>query len=90
MTVQILVENAIKHNVVSTSRPLTIDIFHQQQYLIVRNNKQLKQSQQNSTGFGLYSIVNRYKLLGSSSISIDDVSDNNFQVGVPLLNELPS
>ncbi|MCB9040652.1 MAG: histidine kinase [Lewinellaceae bacterium] len=63
LTLQILVENAVKHNIISKSRPLNIEICAGGEYITVRNNLQKKIAMELSTGFGLQSIVNRYALL---------------------------
>ncbi|MGE5497200.1 MAG: sensor histidine kinase [Syntrophothermus sp.] len=83
-TIQILVENAIKHNITSSGRPLFIKIYTKGGSLIVENNLQLKLSQQKKTGTGLQNIRDRYKLLCSKEISIES-SDRIFRVSVPML-----
>ena len=63
LTLQLLIENAVKHNVISTESPLVIDISNEQDaYLIVCNNLQLRQNSLPSTGVGLKNISSRYKL----------------------------
>lgn len=64
LAMQLLIENAIKHNVMSKSNPLIIDIFvDEQNCLNIVNNLQERPSQIVSTGVGLKNILNRYKLL---------------------------
>ncbi len=64
LAMQLLIENAIKHNTMSKSKPLTIDInIETENYLSVVNNLQERVSQIASTGLGLKNIVNRYHLL---------------------------
>lgn len=64
LAMQLLIENAIKHNVMSKQTPLVIDIFiDNQNYLNVINNLQARPSQISSTGIGLNNIMNRYQLL---------------------------
>lgn len=64
LAMQLLIENAIKHNVMSKSNPLVIDIFvDDNNYLNVINNLQERPSQIVSTGVGLKNILNRYQLL---------------------------
>ena len=57
-------ENAIKHNIVSSDKPLTIEVFAVNGNLVVSNNLQKKNQINESTGIGLDNIRNRYKLLG--------------------------
>jgi len=85
LTLQILIENAIKHNVVSIDEPLRIDIFSpDNENLIIRNNLQLKSSGNENTGKGLQNINGRYQLLAQKEIEIK-TDKRNFVVTVPLL-----
>lgn len=88
MTLQMLVENAIKHNVVSKSRPLHISIYIENgKSLVVKNNLQLKDSAEKSTKTGLENIKKRYLLLGGKQVDII-TSAANFMVAVPLIDLL--
>ncbi|WP_149241767.1 histidine kinase [Dyadobacter sp. 32] len=83
-TLQLLIENAVKHNRMSDEDPLIISIFVENDYLIVSNPIQLRPVTENSTGLGLSNIVNRYKLLTDKEISI--VSNGYFTIKIPLLS----
>ena len=84
LTLQMLVENAVKHNVISASRPLTIEIFvDADNYVVVRNNIQKKIKPENSTHFGLQSLIHRYRLLGERPVIVEDDS-TYFTVKVPV------
>lgn len=86
LTLQILIENAIKHNVVSIDEPLCIDIFSQDGLnLTIRNNLQLKSSGMEKTGKGLQNISGRYQLIAQKEIEIR-TDKNSFIVIVPLLS----
>lgn len=88
LTLQMLVENAVKHNTVSKAKPLTILIngnFDHQ--LSIKNNLQLKKTPPVSTHFGLKSIHKRYELLHNKTIEIRKTA-TAFEVIVPLLNIL--
>ncbi len=85
LTLQILVENAIKHNVVNRENPLAIEISTENEFLVVKNNMNLK-SAVDSTKTGLSNIKNRYKLLGNNNIEIVK-TDTEFMVKVPLLTD---
>ena len=70
-TLQMLVENSIKHNVVSTDKPLRVEIFLENDFLVVRNNLQPKRSVESSSHIGLENISRRYALLAGKSIQIE-------------------
>ncbi len=84
LTLQLLVENAIKHNVTSTSHPLKIEIFSDNSYIVVRNSLRPKNSIQHSTGVGLSNLMNRYSLLFSQTILIE-TRDMQFAVKLPII-----
>jgi two-component system LytT family sensor kinase len=81
---QILIENAIKHNIASTAKPLTIDVYVQEERIIVRNNLQKKNSQLPSTKMGLRNINIRSQLLQNQEIQYITTADQ-FIVTVPLI-----
>jgi ligand-binding sensor domain-containing protein len=87
LTLQLLIENAIKHNAVSKETPLEIMVYlEDKNKLIIKNNINPKISREPGTGTGLQNIIKRYNLL-----SKDDVTINNdgidFTVLLPLLNK---
>jgi len=84
LTLQILLENAIKHNVVSRSNPLTIHIFKENEYLVVKNNLQEIKEKIKSTGIGLSNISNRYRIIFGKEIGIKK-DDDYFIVKLPLM-----
>lgn len=86
LSVQLLIENAIKHNMISAEHPLHISIkTDNTPALIVSNNLQLKKIAEESTKTGLNNITERYKLLVHKPIHI--INDGtNFKVILPLLN----
>lgn len=69
-TLQLLVENAVKHNAVSTKRPLHISIALEGDYLAVQNNVQAKPVEEPSSRLGLNNISRRYRLLKGKDILI--------------------
>jgi len=84
LTLQLLVENAVKHNVIAASRPLTVEIFTEgDDYVVVRNNIQPKIKPEASTRFGLQSLVHRYRLLGDRPVIVQN-DGAFFVVKVPL------
>jgi LytS/YehU family sensor histidine kinase len=83
LTLQLLVENAVKHNQVSPSKPLKVEIQCEGGTLIVQNNKQPKRAAA-SHGTGLSNISAKYKLLNQPDIFIRNEEDR-FTVKVPLI-----
>ena len=71
LSVQMLLENAIKHNVISSEHPLNINIYiENDSYLVVENNLQPKLDSDPSTGLGLNNIKNRYKFLNEKEVLV--------------------
>ncbi len=85
MSIQLLLENAIKHNVVSRSKPLTIEIKNVGNKIIVSNPLQPKTTQLPSTKLGLENISRRYALISETPVEI--INDNTFfEVRLPLID----
>jgi two-component system LytT family sensor kinase len=84
LSLQILMENAIKHNIVSSDKPLRIDVTAANGTLVVSNNLQRKNQVNESTGIGLDNIRNRYKLLGDGDVKVT-ADDSSFTVSIPLI-----
>ena len=85
-SLQMLVENAIKHDIISKRKPLKIVIYTYDNYLTVKNNLQIKETQI-STKIGLKNIKDRYKLLTEHETIINQ-TDTEFIVSVPLIKHL--
>ncbi|HPH45431.1 MAG TPA: histidine kinase [Chryseolinea sp.] len=81
---QMLIENAIKHNVVSRKNPLHIKIFSNNGFITVINNLQEKETKEESTQLGLRNIQNRYEFLSEDKVIIEK-TENEFKVSIPLL-----
>lgn len=85
LSIQMLIENAIKHNIISKEKPLRIDIYvNSQNSLVVENNLQRKEAEE-TTGLGLENIRNRYQYLNKSDILVKE-TDGKFIVELPLLH----
>lgn len=85
LTIQTLVENAIKHNEISKRKPLTIEIgTTAQESLYVRNNIQKKFTEEGGTGIGLTNLSKQFLLLIDKDISIT-MDDEFFIVEIPLI-----
>lgn len=84
LTLQLLVENAVKHNTVGKSKPLVIEIISREDYLLVKNNLQRKSIKVESSKVGLSNIAEKYRLINKSTIEITE-ADGYFSVKVPLI-----
>lgn len=87
LSLQILFENAIKHNVVSEEDPLTINLSAEDDYLVIQNKLNPKKSMDAGTGIGLKNIEMRYKYLTEKVVLIHKTGEG-FIVKIPLLKEL--
>ncbi len=84
-SLQLLIENAIKHNIVSNKKPLIIEIFNENyDYLAVKNNLQTKQVSESSTSVGLKNIMRRYKFISDQRVVVEKTNDH-FLVKIPLV-----
>jgi hypothetical protein len=86
LSLQLLLENTIKHNVVSEKKPLHIKIYVENNYLIIENNLQKKEVLQDRKGVGLQNIVNRYALISERKVLIEENNDY-FKVKIPILTK---
>lgn len=84
LSLQLMLENAVKHNVVSDTKPLHIKVYEENGTLVVRNNLQEKQVVKKSSGVGLRNIQQRYNLLTSRQVDIQKTADT-FAVNIPIL-----
>jgi len=85
LTLQMLIENAIKHNVISKTHPLEIRIYIENgESIVVKNNLQKKNTLERGTKTGLSNIRRRYELLGGRQIDVITTAEN-FMVAVPLI-----
>jgi LytS/YehU family sensor histidine kinase len=87
LTLQILIENAVKHNSLSFEHPLVINIFvDEHDYLIVQNNVQLRGQEVVSTGVGLKNITNRYRYLSDQKADFY-LSGTTYTAKIPLIRK---
>ena len=87
LSLQLLLENAVKHNVVSTSKPLTINIYEEGSYLMITNNVNPKEAIGKSTKIGLQNIADRYGLITDKGVKIEN-NNKTFKVSLPLLYKM--
>jgi len=83
MSLQLLLENAIKHNVISKANPLSINVSTKKDSIIVENEVRLKSTKLPSTKLGLKNIEKRYNLLSNRSVQVNN-SGQSFEVIIPL------
>ena len=86
LSLQLLLENCIKHNIVSEKKPLHIKIHIEENELIIENNKQIKEVLQDRKGVGLQNIVSRYAILTKRNVIIQE-SETIFKVKLPILTK---
>jgi LytS/YehU family sensor histidine kinase len=84
LTLQMLVENAIKHNIISRDKPLIINILTKDDSIVVSNNFQKRDLDQASNKLGLKNICDRYSFLTSKKVEIIE-NTSNFTVSIPIL-----
>jgi sensor histidine kinase YesM len=85
MALQMLLENAIKHNSISVNKPLKVEIMEEDGYVVVKNNLQPKKSEIISNKIGLENIKSRYKYLSDKDVLIK-ISNEEFIVKIPVLS----
>lgn len=86
VALQIVIENALKHNVVSAKKPLKIFItVNNEGMLIVENNLQLREKKESSGQTGLRNIHQRLKMIAGKELGIEQ-TDAYFRVSIPLIN----
>lgn len=87
LTLQLLIENAIKHNIISNAKPLHISISDNNGFLIIENTLQKKHFVGDSTGFGLKTIRHRYRMFSEKEIEVSK-DNGKFVVKLPLISQL--
>jgi len=85
MSMQLLMENVIKHNVITKSKPLQVEVIQHKDVLEMRNVLQKKTSVVYSAKIGLENLNEQYKYLTGKSCEVDK-TDTHFSVKVPIIN----
>lgn len=88
MTLQLLAENAIKHNTVTGDTPLILRVFLDEGNLVVTNSVYRKRSPEKGEGVGLKNIAHRYALFSEKQVNIEE-TENMFSVKLPLIKNNP-
>ncbi|HEX8562913.1 MAG TPA: 2TM domain-containing protein [Flavobacterium sp.] len=86
LSLQLLLENTVKHNIVSEQKPLHIRIFIDGDYLAIQNDFRKKEVLQDRQGVGLQNIVNRYAIITNKKVSIRQ-DEKTFTVRIPILTK---
>jgi len=87
MTLQMILENAVKYNIISAEKPLTISIRAREGFIVISNPVQAKKNVAPSTGIGLPNIRNMYRLLINKEIEIN-ISSTEYVVLLPIIKTL--
>ena len=85
VTLQLLVENAIKHNKYNPKNPLKITINKQGEYILVKNNLNERTTFNETTRLGLKNIRKRFEIISNKHVEVEK-TDSEFTVKIPLLN----
>ena len=86
LSLQLLLENTVKHNIVSENKPLHIKIYLENGFLVIENNLQKKDVLQDRKGVGLQNIIDRYALISKKKMIIEQ-SEDSFKVKLPILTK---
>ena len=86
LSLQLLIENAVKHNIVSKNKPLCIKVNYspKDEYVVIKNNLQKKIQEVRSTGVGLANIIKRFSFFTDKEVTISQ-NEKEFEVGIPLI-----
>ncbi len=85
LSLKMLLESAIKHNIISQRKPLLVELFMNQKHqLVMRNNLQKKVQEMPSTNVGLENIKTRYAFFSKGEVRVEE-SDIHFTVVLPLI-----
>lgn len=84
VTIQVLLENAFKHNVLEEARPLRIEIVTEEDFLVIRNNLQKRRIVEGSNQLGLENLKSLYRYFSARPLQVEQ-TETSFTVKVPLL-----
>lgn len=84
MSLQVLIENIVKHNIIASKSPIDIRIYSDQSFIVVSNTVMLRKHPEKGMGIGLDNLRKKYYLIAEKEIIIES-SDSSFRVKLPLL-----
>ena len=87
LAIQMLVENAIKHNVISDDQPLKIEVLQEDNYFVIKNNLQKKKVLEGGNTIGLENLVARYKYISDKDVEILE-TESDFIVKLPVIKNI--
>ena len=85
LSIQPLIENAVKHNTITSAHPMTINITSEEGYIVVANTLTPKLEPESSTGIGLSNLSHRYELLTGRNIVVEN-NGATFTIKLPITN----
>jgi sensor histidine kinase YesM len=85
LSLQLIIENALKHNEISSSRPMKIDVFAENASLVIRNTYQPRKEKEESTGFGIEHLKLRYSYISDEKPEFY-VQNNLYIAKIPLIS----
>ncbi len=88
LSTQLLFENAVKHNIISTDEPLEISIYEEDNFIVLKNRLNRKKSTSEGSGIGLENIIMRYKYLTEKPVVVHE-EIGYFMVKIPILTTQP-
>ena len=86
LSLQLLLENAVKHNIISEQKPLHIKIYIDNDVLVIQNNYQKKSVLQDGQGVGIQNIISRYDIITDRKVTIEQ-NENTYTVKLPILTK---
>lgn len=86
LSLQLLLENAVKHNIISEQKPLHIKIYIENDALVIQNNFQKKAVLQDGQGVGIKNIISRYHIITDRKVTIEQ-NEHTFTVKLPILTK---
>ncbi len=86
-SLQLVLENVVKHNIGSVSNPLEIEIIIDQEKIVIKNEKRLKVKRGDSNNVGVKNLNARYELLSDKSVKVTNTA-TEYRIELPFINLL--
>jgi sensor histidine kinase YesM len=87
LSLQTLLENCFKHNIISEEKPLTVKLWRENDFIVIQNNLQKRRVIKDSNGIGLETISKRYEYISQHPMEIVQ-DENHFTVKVPIIKSI--
>ncbi len=85
-SLQLLIENAVKHNKFTSEEPLQISIYNDDKHIFVKNNINLRNDNDSSTNQGLQNLIQRFSFFSESTVNIE-INETDFTASLPILTK---